>query len=33
MGRSSCAMLALTDAGFSAAIVEKLAGAGKVVKP
>lgn len=25
LGRSSCAMLALTDAGFSAAIVEKLA--------
>ena len=25
LGRSSCAMLALTDAGFSAAVVEKLA--------
>lgn len=25
LGRSSCAMLALTDAGFSAALVEKLA--------
>jgi len=26
LGRSSCAMLALTDAGFAAAVVEKLAG-------